>query len=231
MSMPPKDKKPDKKDDKKPGGWNLDAIEWIVVLLIFLAIISTIIPAIIRTLTSSSFSFYGLNLFGIVDFVREHALFFKILGFVVAGVAAVGTFIFNQKANAIWRAEKERLNPQNIPAYSGESVSAPDPVKIKWQKILERSESENSSDWRLAIIEADIMLDDLLRQLQLPGDTMGDKLKAVEKSDFNTIESAWEAHKIRNMIAHDGSDFLVSQREIRRVISLYEAVFKEFHLI
>jgi len=36
---------------------------------------------------------------------------------------------------------------------------------------------------------------------------MGDKLKAVEKSDFNSIELAWEAHKARNMIAHEGSDF------------------------
>ena len=60
---------------------------------------------------------------------------------------------------------------------------------------------------------------------------MGEKLKAVEKSDFTTIESAWEAHKARNMIAHEGSDFLINQREIHRIISLYEAVFKEFYLI
>jgi hypothetical protein len=33
------------------------------------------------------------------------------------------------------------------------------------------------------------------------------------------------------MITHEGTDFLVSQREIRRIISLYEAVFKEFQLI
>ena len=98
-------------------------------------------------------------------------------------------------------------------------------------KILTLSESQNQSDWRLAIIEADIILDELLQKLQLPGDTMGEKLKAVEKSDFTTIESAWEAHKARNMIAHNGSDFLINQREIRHIISLYEAVFKEFFLI
>ena len=108
---------------------------------------------------------------------------------------------------------------------------APNPMVTKWQKILTLSESQNQSDWRLAIIEADIILDELLQKLQLPGDTMGEKLKAVEKSDFTTIESAWEAHKARNMIAHNGSDFLINQREIRHIISLYEAVFKEFFLI
>ena len=75
------------------------------------------------------------------------------------------------------------------------------------------------------------MLDELLEKLQLPGDTMGEKLKAVEKSDFNTIDNAWEAHKFRNMIAHEGQNFMVNQREIRRIISLYETVFKEFAII
>ena len=114
---------------------------------------------------------------------------------------------------------------------SGDALPEKDPMKEKWEKIIRLSESDNSSDWRLAIIEADIILDNLLEKLQLPGETMGDKLKAVEKSDFLTIEEAWEAHKARNMIAHEGSDFLINQREIRRIISLYEAVFREFRLI
>ena len=75
------------------------------------------------------------------------------------------------------------------------------------------------------------MLGELLEKLGLPGETMGERLKAVEKSDFTTIEYAWEAHKFRNVIAHGGNDFLINQREIRRIISLYEAVFKEFFLI
>jgi hypothetical protein len=75
------------------------------------------------------------------------------------------------------------------------------------------------------------MLDDLLGSLRLPGETMGEKLKAVEKSDFNTIDFAWEAHKARNMIAHEGPEFLLNQRETRRIISLYESVFREFEII
>lgn len=104
-------------------------------------------------------------------------------------------------------------------------------VNPKWQKILTHIESLNENDWKLAIIEADIMLDDILNKLSLPGDTMGDKMKAVEKSDFNTIDLAWEAHKIRNQIAHEGSDFTLTQHEVRRVIGLYESIFKEFQVI
>jgi hypothetical protein len=81
------------------------------------------------------------------------------------------------------------------------------------------------------VIEADIILDSLLEKLNLPGQTMGDKLKAVERSDFLTIDQAWEAHKARNNIAHQGGEFLFNQREARRIIALYGEVFKEFHLI
>jgi hypothetical protein len=63
------------------------------------------------------------------------------------------------------------------------------------------------------------------------GETIAEKLKAVEPSDFITIESAWEAHKIRNVIAHEGADFILSEREARRIIDLYRAVFKEFGII
>ena len=101
----------------------------------------------------------------------------------------------------------------------------------KWEKILVSLESLNENDWKQAIIEADIMLDEIIDKLSLPGDTMGEKMKAVEKSDFTTIDLAWEAHKVRNQIAHEGNDFVLTQREARRVIALYQAIFEEFQVI
>ncbi|MFZ2621085.1 MAG: GW dipeptide domain-containing protein [Minisyncoccia bacterium] len=104
-------------------------------------------------------------------------------------------------------------------------------VNPQWKQILAHIESPNENDWRLAILEADIMLSSLLEKLSLPGDTIGDKLKAIEKSDFTTVDNAWEAHKIRNQIAHEGQLFALSQREAKRVVELYSTVFKEFQII
>ena len=105
------------------------------------------------------------------------------------------------------------------------------PKNAKWEKVLEHMLSPNAGDWRLAILEADIMLDELLDALHYRGDSMGDKLKKIEKSDFTTLDLAWEAHKIRNKVAHEGSEFLLSEREAKRVISLYEEIFREFRYI
>lgn len=112
-----------------------------------------------------------------------------------------------------------------------EPLVVPKPINPKWERVMAHAESANEGDWRLAVLEADIMLSELLDNLSLPGDSIGDKLKVVEKSDFLTLDNAWEAHKIRNQIAHEGGDFLLSQREARRVVELYRTVFEEFQMI
>lgn len=227
--MAPPDKK--EKTKEKPAGWEFDAVEGFVILLFLTAVLGALTTAILNFF-SGNFSFYGFKVSGLFNFFKNHSFILKTVGFVTAGGAAIGTFILSKWTDALWRAEKAKLYPDPKDMQISTSAQpAPNPMVTKWQKILTLSESQNQSDWRLAIIEADIILDELLQKLQLPGDTMGEKLKAVEKSDFTTIESAWEAHKARNMIAHNGSDFLINQREIRHIISLYEAVFKEFFLI
>src|SRR5688500_11263070 len=103
--MPPKDKKPggDKKPEK-PAGWNLDPAEAAIVLLIGLAIFSTLGPAVWRFITEGELSFFGIKFSTIYDFFADNIQFFKALGFIVAGFAALGTFIFTKKGDAIWRA-------------------------------------------------------------------------------------------------------------------------------
>lgn len=102
----------------------------------------------------------------------------------------------------------------------------------RWQTIIKKMESENISDWKLAIIEADTLLDEMVKKMGYPGENLGERLRHVEVSDFNTLQEAWEAHKVRNRIAHDSSDqFILTEREARRVIGLFEKVFKEFKYI
>lgn len=104
-------------------------------------------------------------------------------------------------------------------------------VNPKWEKVLEHLNSPNASDWRLAILEADIMLAEILDKMGYHGTTIGDKLKSIEPSDFDTLDEAWEAHKIRNAIAHEGSDFTLNKPEAERVIRLFKKVFEEFKFI
>ena len=101
----------------------------------------------------------------------------------------------------------------------------------KWQNILTHVGSENPNDWRLAIIEADIMLDEMLADLGYIGASIGDKLKTANPDSFQTLNDAWEAHKVRNHIAHRGSDFVLTKRIAGETINRYTRVFEEFGIV
>jgi len=97
----------------------------------------------------------------------------------------------------------------------------------RWNHVVTLIESPSESDWRQAIIEADIMLDDLLTQLGYNGQTLGEKLKAVNPERFKTLDDAWEAHKVRNEIAHQGSTYRLTDHVAYRTIHKYENVMRE----
>src|SRR3989338_4732588 len=106
-----------------------------------------------------------------------------------------------------------------------------DKTRLRWDRVVEQASADSEHGWRLAILEADIMLNELLDLEGYRGETMADKMKQVDRARFNTIDYAWEAHKIRNQVAHEGAAFPLSAREVRRVIGLYESVFREFDLL
>ena len=97
----------------------------------------------------------------------------------------------------------------------------------KFAELKDHLNSDNPNDWKLAIIEADIILDDMLKRQGYAGPTLGDRLKSISPSALSSIDDAWQAHKVRNQIAHAGADFVLTQKIARETIVQYERVFKE----
>ncbi len=111
--------------------------------------------------------------------------------------------------------------------YIKKQNSVDDKKSEKWEEIKELIKTENPNDWKNAIIEADKLLFKSLDDNGFSGETLGEKLK---NGNFQTINDAWEAHKIRNKIAHD-EDFILTNREAKKTIALYGRVFGEFYYI
>jgi hypothetical protein len=83
----------------------------------------------------------------------------------------------------------------------------------------------------VAIIEADIFLDETLNEAGYVGVSLGEKLKSANPQSFTTIQDAWEAHKVRNEIAHVGSDFILTRKIAQDTLLRFERVFREFGVI
>lgn len=103
--------------------------------------------------------------------------------------------------------------------------------QLRWNRIMEEVASGVEQNLRLAILEADIMLNELLDVLGYKGETMADKMRQVDRATFNTIDLAWEAHRARNTIAHQGTSASITAAEARRIINLYAKIFREFKYI
>jgi hypothetical protein len=88
--------------------------------------------------------------------------------------------------------------------------------------------SQSEALWRIGIMEADNVLLEVLTEKGYQGDGVGEKLK---NASFKTIDLAWDAHKIRNRIAHEGSDFQLTEREAKRAFMLYESVLRDLKAI
>jgi hypothetical protein len=158
--------------------------------------------------------------FGLLDLLRKLSPFLIFLILILLTLITYSIIRLKQ----IREEEKEK--------YKTEEVKVGQEIRNeKWDKVLELLNSDIPANWRSAVLEADTMLDSLLNVQGYRGENIGEKMKGIEKSDFTTLDYAWEAHKARNKIAHEGSDFLLTQREARRIINLYSRVFQEFEYI
>jgi hypothetical protein len=117
-----------------------------------------------------------------VDFFISHAPGFlgsskSILGFLIGISIPISLFLFIgiiyviEGLKSTRKREEEKYGP---PPEAKVKEAKGDPVLAKkWEKIIAHSESQNENDWRQAIIEADIMLEDLLVKLGYQGEGIG----------------------------------------------------------
>lgn len=203
-------------------------LEFLKLLVLFLTGQATLTE--IAGYTTNPFIQFLIQFFLLVSFTLSMLFFFLVISTA-------------RKFRKVHKKLMEPLHPPRTAAHPEHTASVagvnsgvnPPPalseVNPKWLNVLGHINSDNAADWKLAILEADIMLDAMLEKMGYPGQTVSEKLKLVEKSDFDTLDYAWEAHKIRNSIAHEGSDFVLTKEEAERVITMFERVFKEFKYI
>ena len=160
------------------------------------------------------------TVFGFWGWVYPASLFFTLLCAVGIVYSAIRIMQIRRIEWAGFRKTAHTVLAEDIPR-----------THLRWNRVLENANSEDEHKWRLGILEADIMLNELLDLQGYKGETIAEKLKQVSKTNFNSVDDAWEAHKVRNKVAHEGVEFHISEREKNAVITMYERVFKEFGFI
>ena len=110
-----------------------------------------------------------------------------------------------------------------------DSVVGLGPLQEQWDDIMRHIDSIHEGEWKFAVIEADTIVDKVLKNY-FPGDTMGERLMNIDKTKLLSIDDLWEAHKIRNRLAHDDNYFL-RHAEALRAVRLFESTLKELGVV
>jgi len=197
---------------------------WIIIVLLVIGIIFSTLAGFIARLQGISLIVW------ILSYIEPFLIYLYFLAFIISSASVVMIVYCRHHIERIMKEEREKLYPkiEEKEYVFGMEETLKNP---RWERIETLVSTENPGDWRVAILEADIMLEELLEAMGYKGEGIGERLKQIEVSDFNTLDKAWEAHKIRNQIAHEGADFNLTEREARRVIDLFRAVFDEFEYI
>jgi len=93
----------------------------------------------------------------------------------------------------------------------------------RWTELRKTSQ-QSMMGAKLALLEADNLLDSALKSLMMPGDTLGERLR-VAGYKYPKLREVWWAHKLRNQLAHDASS-QISQREVARALDDFEKALK-----
>lgn len=96
----------------------------------------------------------------------------------------------------------------------------------QWEKVKERVERGTQSEWKLSIMEADDMLDDILTKMGVAGATIEERLRNAKKDAPGGFDFATKAHTVRDNVVHD-PDYQLTKDEARDTLDIYEKTFQD----
>lgn len=96
----------------------------------------------------------------------------------------------------------------------------------RWQEIKKHINSFVQAEWKLAVIEADKFVDDVLKTAGFAGESMGERLMLIKPDQIINLQYLWDAHKLRNLLVHD-TNFHLTHQQALFAINAFESVLRE----
>lgn len=141
------------------------------------------------------------------------------LPFEIYAIAAL--LIVAAVAFGIWKLKKLLTRPEMYGLTREE-------VQERWTNIRKTS-GQGVMGAKLAVMEADTLLDSALKSMSMPGQTLGERLK-VASYKYTKLKNVWWAHKLRNQLVHEAS-FQLGQRQAKQALDEFERALKILNVL
>ena len=103
-------------------------------------------------------------------------------------------------------------------------------ISRTWNKVLRRLETGVESEYKLAVIEADDMLDNSLKRLGYTGATLEERLQKLTAVTLPNIKQIYDVHKVRNNVVHD-PDYRLPLDEAKKTVDIYGQAFRDLQIL
>ncbi len=194
------------------------------------ALVSSTVQALYKNVYATIDTSLSARLFDFMQTNSQVAAIKVLLSQVALVLSAVFAlfivFVMVQK-RALKSQEK---TPTVSPVVGGADEAPVGMLRDRWNELLKHLESTHEAQWKMAIIEADKLVDDALAKAGYSGDTFGDRLSNIQPGTLLSLDGIWWAHKIRNRLAHE-VDYFLRYTEARQAIGYFEAALSELQLI
>jgi len=99
-----------------------------------------------------------------------------------------------------------------------------------WNKIIKRLEAGSEPELKMAIIEADDLLDACLKRMGFIGQSLEEKLSKLTSATVSNLDEVYAANKVRNNIVHN-PDYRLSQDEAKASLEAYQRAFNSLQIL
>ena len=147
------------------------------------------------------------------------SIFFVLIFLLILAIVVVS---WKGRDYLLWE-HREKRSGSDIDVYKK------GPMRKRWLAI-EKQFRGKGKGFKLAVIEADKMVETFLEKSGWKGEGMGGKLEQIKEEDLSTIDDLWEAHRIRNSIVHD-FDTKVRKGRAKKAMKVFEDTLKELGVI
>jgi hypothetical protein len=185
------------------------------------------------TFFSGIFYLTGINV--ATDEFATFILVWKLVAGLVVIILTVGIVYSVRRTHEVYRAYTNSIGPNddksNDAAMMASVTSGPSQKNIEaWALLRAKASSSDENERKIGIIAADSLIDKILDRAGYKGENLGSRLMQIEPSDLDSLQDVWEAHKVRNRIAHEAF-YKVSSQEAEDAMNRFEKLLKELRYL
>ena len=104
-------------------------------------------------------------------------------------------------------------------------------MQRRWEKVVARLKSDNPSQYKAAILEADNIADEILAGIGYKGKNMSEKMDQVKPAHLDNLsDDLRRTHEIRNRIIRE-KEFTLSREETEEIIGVYEKFLRNLEFV